>query len=57
MGVWFGGVEDWVGEESDDGDGDEGCVEVPVGEGGCDFLVERFEEDGHDRWVFWCAPS
>lgn len=47
MCVWLAWVEDGISEESNDGDGDEGGVEVPVGEGGGDLLIERLEEDRH----------
>lgn len=47
MGVWFGREDDRVSEESEDGDDDEGGVEVPVGEGRSDLLIERFQKDGH----------
>ena len=47
MSIRLARVDDRVSEESDDGDGDEGGVEVPVGQSGGDLLIERLEEDGH----------
>lgn len=47
MGVWFGRENDGVSEESEDGDDDEGGVEIPVGEGSGDLLIEGLQKDGH----------
>ena len=47
MSVRFARVDDGVSEESDYGDGDQGGVEVPVGECGGDLLIEGLEKDGH----------
>jgi hypothetical protein len=45
--VRFARVDDGVSEESDDGHGDQGGIEVPVGEGAGDLLIEGLEKDGH----------
>jgi hypothetical protein len=47
MSIRLARVDDGVSKESDDGDCDEGGVEVPVGESSGDLLIERLEEDGH----------
>jgi hypothetical protein len=47
MRVRFARVDDGVSEESNDRDGDQGGVEVPVGEGAGDLLIEGLEKDGH----------
>ena len=47
MSVGFFGVEDWVGDESEKEEGEEGGDEGPVGEEGGDLCVELFENVGH----------
>jgi hypothetical protein len=47
MGIRLARIDDRVSEENDDGNGDEGGVEVPVGESSGNLLIERLEEDRH----------